>query len=162
MGTKYKGSRVELSALNAFINLMRSANSVDNVLTKTLAENGLTASQFGVIEALYHLGAMNQKTLASKLLVSPGNITMVIDNLEKQKYVSRKKDITDRRNTNIKLTKTGTNLIEEILPFHVKQIVNIFSVLDKSEQKQLREICRKLGMSIKTIQEKTDDKDKKK
>ena len=54
-----------------------------------VAEYDLTAPQFGVLEALYHLGPLCQKDLAAKILKSSGNMTMVIDNLEKRDLVRR-------------------------------------------------------------------------
>jgi MarR family 2-MHQ and catechol resistance regulon transcriptional repressor len=75
-----------------------------------LAQSGsienLTISQFGVLETLYHLGAMCQTEIGSKLLRSGGNITLVIDNLEKQGLVRRQRDTEDRRLVNIHLTLT--------------------------------------------------------
>jgi len=42
-------------------------------------------------------GPLSQKDLGKKLLRSSGNMTMVIDNLEKRKFVGRKRGIKDRR-----------------------------------------------------------------
>ena len=150
MPTKYKGNKKETSALNALINLMRCTNSLSSRINKTCLDSDLTESQFGVLEALYHLGSLNQKKLAEKLLVSPGNITMVIDNLERRDLVKRERSKEDRRYININLTNKGNNLIKKILPTHIKSIVNEFSCLSLSEQDQLRDICRKLGKKHKS------------
>ncbi len=90
MGTHYDGSESEVKTLNAFIKLMRASESINNRLNRHLAEQDLTVSQFGVLEALLHLGPLNQKSLAEKLLKSGGNITLVIDNLEKSGWVAPK------------------------------------------------------------------------
>ena len=42
----------------------------------------MTVSQFGVLEALHHLGPLRQGEISAKLLRSGGNITLVVDNLE--------------------------------------------------------------------------------
>ncbi|NIP31841.1 MAG: MarR family transcriptional regulator [Candidatus Dadabacteria bacterium] len=149
MGTKYKGTKKEITALNAFINLMRCVNSMKSRLNKNFIEFGLTESQFGVLEALFHLGPLSQKELAKKLLVTGGNITMVIDNLEKENLVKRTRDEDDRRFLIIKLTNKGNNLIAEILPKHVDSIVNQFQLLSLKEQIDLRNYCRKIGRSNK-------------
>ncbi|HSG30454.1 MAG TPA: MarR family transcriptional regulator, partial [Thermodesulfobacteriota bacterium] len=83
MATKYKGTRREVGSLNAFINLLRAAGSIEGRLSKNLGGSDLTTSQFGVLEALFHLGPLNQKQLGEKILKSGGNITKVVDNLEK-------------------------------------------------------------------------------
>lgn len=145
MGTKYKGNIREINALNAFININRAVESIGTRINKNLQQKGLTESQFGVLEALLHLGPLCQKEIAEKLLVSGGNITMVIDNLEKRELVKRLRSRKDRRYFNIKLTDKGKNLIKSIFPEHVKTIVREFEILTQDEQKVLRNLARKLG-----------------
>ena len=145
MGTKYKGTQKEIRALNAFINFMRAADSVGSRLSRLLAKHGLTTSQFGALEALYHLGPLSQNDLGSKLLKTSGNITMVVDNLEKRALVKRVRSPEDRRSVSVTLTKDGGSLIESIFPQHVGSIVAEFEVLNPGEQEVLRHLCRKLG-----------------
>ena len=145
MGTHYKGSNEETRTLNAFIKLMRATESLNNRLNKHLADADLTVSQFGVLEALLHLGPQNQKSLGEKLLKSGGNITMVIDNLERCDFVERKRDPEDRRAMLINLTKKGKKFIEDFFPRHLEEIKSEFSVLDKNEKEELARLCKKLG-----------------
>jgi len=145
MGTKYKGTTREIKSLNAFINLLRATNSLEARLSKNLDKFNLTTSQFGVLEALYHLGTMSQKEIGEKMLKSGGNITKVVDNLEKKSLLIREKNLQDRRFYNIKLTQNGKSLIEKIFPDHVKEIVKEFEILTDSELVELRKITRYLG-----------------
>lgn len=145
MGTHYRGSEEEKLTLNAFIKLMRATESLNARLNKHLSDNGLTTSQFGVMEALLHLGPLNQRALGEKLLKSGGNITMVIDNLEKNQWVERKRDPSDRRSVLIHLTTEGEKFIQSFFPQHLEKIKAEFSVLTDGEKKKLGEICKKLG-----------------
>ena len=145
MGTKYKGTTREIKSLNAFINLLRATNSLEARLSKNLDKFNLTTSQFGVLEALYHLGPMSQKEIGKKILKSGGNITKVVDNLEKKSLLIREKNLQDRRFYNIKLTQNGKSLIEKIFPDHVKAIFKEFEILTDSELVELRKITRYLG-----------------
>ncbi len=146
MGTHFKGSSSEVNTLNAFIKLMRATETINNRLNRHLAEADLTLSQFGTLEALLHLGPLNQRTIGEKLLKSGGNITMVIDNLEKCNYVKRKKDPNDRRAVLIHLTNEGRSFIEEFFPKHLEKIKEEFSVLNEDEKDQLAHLCKKLGV----------------
>ncbi|MFO7847747.1 MAG: MarR family transcriptional regulator [Balneolaceae bacterium] len=146
MGTHFKGSKTEVNTLNAFIKLMRSVESLNNRLNRHLAEADLTVSQFGVLEVLHHLGPLNQRAIGEKLLKSGGNITMVIDNLERCGHVNRKKDPNDRRAVLIHLTDSGKEFIEEFFPRHLEKIKEEFSVLTDDEKKELARICKKLGV----------------
>lgn len=146
MRTHYKGSPEEVKALNAYVKLMRAAETVTTRVHKHLADHRLTVSQFGVLEALYHLGPMNQATIAQKILKSTGNITMIIDNLEKRNLVKREKDDKDRRFFKVSLTDEGHDLIQEIFPRHAEIITRELAVLSAGEQDELGRICRKLGL----------------
>jgi MarR family 2-MHQ and catechol resistance regulon transcriptional repressor len=146
MGTHYKGTKKEEKTLNAFIKLMRATESVNSRLNRYLADADLTTSQFGVLEALLHLGPLNQKTLAEKLLKSGGNITMVIDNLEKSSLVERQQDPNDRRAMLIHLTEEGKKFIRSYFPKHLENIMEEFECLSEEELDQLACICKKIGL----------------
>jgi MarR family 2-MHQ and catechol resistance regulon transcriptional repressor len=105
----------------------------------------LTISQFGVLEALFHLGPQCQNVLGNKILKSNSNMTTVIDNLEKRDLVKRERSLEDRRMITIILTEKGKALIEKVLPQHVASIAKQFEVLTPEEHVQLGEILRKLG-----------------
>lgn len=146
MGTRYRGSEEEQRTLNAFIKLTRASESVNSRLARYLAEEKLTISQFGTLEALLHLGPLNQKELGQKLLKSGGNITLVIDNLEKNGLVTRSTNPGDRRSVIINLTPKGQEFIESYFPRHLEKIKEEFSVLTAEEKEELACICKKLGV----------------
>lgn len=146
MPTHYQGSAKEVRALNAFIKLARASDSLLSRLNPLLSSYGLTASQFGVLETLLHVGPLNQSEIAEKLLKSGGNITMVVDNLEKRDLVIRTSGTKDRRITIVDLSPSGRALIKEVFPKHVNNIVHEFSVLEANEQEELGRLCRVLGL----------------
>jgi MarR family 2-MHQ and catechol resistance regulon transcriptional repressor len=145
MGTHYKGSKQEVRALDTFIKLVRATNSLTTRTDRLLAEHGLTAGQFGVLEALLHLGPLHQCDLAQKLLNTGGNVTMIIDNLEKRDMVRRERSKEDRRFVRVHLTEAGNKLISEIFPQHVRDITREVNILTAQEQEELGRLCRKLG-----------------
>ena len=69
-GTRHTGRPDEVRALDAFIKLMRATDSISANLAAHVAEAGVTLGQFGVLEALLHLGPMSQCDLGGKLLRS--------------------------------------------------------------------------------------------
>jgi MarR family 2-MHQ and catechol resistance regulon transcriptional repressor len=88
---------------------------------------------------------MTQCVLGEKLLRSGGNITLVIDNLEKHGLVRRERQTEDRRTIVIHLTPKGLRLIKRVFPGHAKMILKEMSQLEPKEQEDLRRLCRKLG-----------------
>jgi MarR family transcriptional regulator, 2-MHQ and catechol-resistance regulon repressor len=151
MPTHYPGSPEQVKALNAYIRLTRAVESLSARLLTAEKLEGLTVSQLGVLDALNYLGPMVQKDLAGKILKSTGNLSLVIDNLEKRGLVRRERGDRDRRFVTIHLTETGRALIERVMPRHVADITALMSALTPDEQKTLGELCKKLGLSLKTL-----------
>ncbi|MCM2358154.1 MAG: MarR family winged helix-turn-helix transcriptional regulator [Geobacteraceae bacterium] len=136
----------EKKALNAYTKLMRAAESVTARTNRTMAAADLTISQFGVLEALFHKGPLCQRDIAAKILKSTGNITMVIDNLERRELVRRERAVEDRRYLTIHLTDKGQSLIASVFPRVAAAIVEEMGVLTETEQEELGRLCRKLGL----------------
>ena len=146
MGTKYQGTEAEIRALNTYIKVTRAAQSIMDRAMQHLGESNLTPSQFAILEALYHLGTLSQVALAQKLLLSTGNITTVIQNLEKRDLVCRQRSAADQRYMQVSITDTGRALIASIFPSHVQGIVDIMNALTPEEQETLGRLARKLGV----------------
>jgi len=60
MPTHFKGREETIRALNAYVNLIRASDSVAARMGQQIEQSGLTMGQFGVLEALLHLGPMCQ------------------------------------------------------------------------------------------------------
>ena len=144
VGTHYRGTKAERLALEAYIKLQRCAESVvSRVFLRNRME--LTVSQFGVLEALFHLGPLSQGELGGKILRSGGNMTLVVNNLARRGLVGRRRDAQDRRRVVVSLTAKGRGVIESVFPRHVEAIVAELSALSAEEQAQLAALCRRLG-----------------
>ena len=151
MPTHFEGCEGIVRALNAYINLVRASDSVLSRIAVHLESEGVTMGQFAVLEALLHLGPMCQHALAEKLLRSGGNMTLVVDNLQKQGWVKRQRQEKDRRMVEIHLTPRGRRLITRIFPEHAKVIAQVMSELTPEEQEDLRRIARKLGRGAEEL-----------
>ena len=146
MRHRYQGSKAEIRALKTYVKLMRAAESVTTRIHHHLSSTGLTISQFAVLEALYHIGPLSQREIGKKILRSSGNITMVIDNLEKSGLVRRERFEADRRFYIVHLTDKGYDLINKIFPLHTSVIAKDLEVLTAAEQDALGRLCKKLGL----------------
>ena len=128
---------------------MRAAESVTNRVNLPLSRDDLSISQFGVLEALLHLGPMSQKDLAGKILKSHGNISVVVDNLEKRDLVTRTRGaVEDRRVVIVSLTTKGEGLVRSVLPDTEERIRQEMGILSDAELLDLARMCKKLGLRI--------------
>ena len=145
MGTLYDGTPEEVRALNSYIKLQRAADSVLARTTRHLASISLTLSQYGVLDLLFYMGPLRLGQIAEKVLKSEGNITTVVDNLERAGLVIRERSEKDRRAVTVSLTEEGRRLIAEVVPVHIAAIVDAMSILSPMEQEALGQLCRQVG-----------------
>jgi MarR family 2-MHQ and catechol resistance regulon transcriptional repressor len=142
----HRGSAREVLALTTYIKLVRAAESVTARVAPRIAAAGLSASQFGVLEALYHLGPLHQRDLAERILKTSGNVTVVIGNLERRGLVRRIRSMTDRRFILVRLSSKGERLIRRIFPGHATAVTQQICVLSAAEQRTLGRLCRRVGL----------------
>jgi MarR family 2-MHQ and catechol resistance regulon transcriptional repressor len=141
-------SEEEGLSLRLWISLARCYSTVAREVSARISDYGLTAPQFGVLEALYHLGPLTLGELADKLLVTGGNITYVMDRLENQGLVYRDRSGEDRRVVMARLTDEGESLIREVFPGHATFIRELTDGLGQGEQETLRRLLKKWGRGL--------------
>ena len=147
----YKGNKKTAQALDAFVKLMRAANSVSAATNSELAAADLTVSQFAVLEVLYHAGPLCLTEIARKILTTGGNLTLVVNNLEKRGLVQRKQSPEDRRYFSLHLTSKGKHLITEIFPKQATRITQVLDALTSDEQADLARLSKKLGVGASQV-----------
>lgn len=148
MGTHFRGRDDEVRALDAYIKLVRASETFTAWTGAVMEASELSASQFGVLEALLHRGPMHQHEIAKRLLKSGGNVTMVVDNLEKRGMVTRERDPDDRRRVTVRMTESGRDAIERVFPRVKETIIEGMAALTPTEQATLADLCRKLGRAV--------------
>lgn len=137
----------ELS-LRLWIALARCYSTVAREVASRVSDYGLTTPQFGILEALYHLGPLSLGELADKLLVTGGNITYVMDRLEKDGLVERDRSGADRRVVMARLTPKAEALIREVFPGHARFIHELTADLTPEEKATARTLLKRWGMGL--------------
>ena len=148
--TKKYGKKADL-ALSTWVKLARAFASFNKRSMENIRNFELTQPQFAVIEILGHLGPMKVGEICNKMLVSGGNMTLILDNIEKIGYIERIHSREDRRAINIQLTKQGQELFDKIFTSHAEHITKLMSVLSPEEQKTLGDLLKKLGTSVSKV-----------
>lgn len=130
-------------ARKAMIVFRKAQRTIDHQVANSFKNNGITPTQFSVLDVLYSKGEMKICHLISKILATSGNMTVVLRNMEKNGWIYRKVDPDDRRASLIGLTTEGEELIKQTLPEHLDAVYHSMSVLTSSEQEQLITILKK-------------------
>jgi len=105
----------------------------------------LTPPQFYVLATIGYAGGLPFGEIGAKMMVTVSNLTGIVDRLEDKKLVSRKRDAIDRRVVHVVLTDKGAKVYKSAVPLFEKSVARIFSSLDKSQQKELSALFRKLN-----------------
>ena len=98
-----------------------------------------------MLATIGYAGGLPFGEIGAKMMVTVSNLTGIVDRLEEKKVVSRKRDENDRRVVHVVLTEKGTRLYKSTIPLFEKSLVQIFSSLDKPQQKELSVLLRKLN-----------------
>lgn len=142
-----KRSAASQRALKLFVVLQRAINSVRARIQEKADLRGLTETEFGILEAVYHKGPLLLGDVQRKILLSSGGVTYTIDRLAEKGLISRQECPTDRRARYAVLTAKGREVIEEIFPEHAELIEEVMSGLSAREQEEATLLLRKLGLS---------------
>ncbi len=141
---KHYGEENDLN-LKVVIGISRANQAIQKQSAVTFKEGGLTTAQFAVLEALYHKGTLTIQEIIKSILSTGGNMTVVINNLEKEKLIERHVNPEDKRSSLIEITQKGKKIIEEIFPNHLQSLKEVFKVLTIEEKQVLISILKKLS-----------------
>lgn len=99
-------------------------------------ENGLTPQRVRVLVPLLENGPMMMSALKDEMGVSATNITALVDALEKDKMVTRKRHATDRRITLIAITPKAEKIMTENCDSFFDRVGALFSDFSNARQEQ--------------------------
>lgn len=140
---KSYGNRTDKS-MKTWIQLSRAFHKISTKEINYFKLHNLTLNQFKVLEVLYHRGDLNVSSITKLAMSTPGNITVVVKNLKRDKWIETIVDPDDKRSTKLSITQKGIDIIENIFPEHAKNLHDNLSVLNDGELDTLFMLLRKL------------------
>ncbi|RFP87557.1 MarR family transcriptional regulator [Rhodobacteraceae bacterium 63075] len=95
---------------------------------------GVTASQFRVLQIIAENGFATAKTISTRMQVSQGTVTSVVDKLVRDGLALRHKSEQDRRQINIVLTDAGSKILKDAPDPLQQRFVRKFAAMEDWEQ----------------------------
>jgi DNA-binding MarR family transcriptional regulator len=129
-------------AVALWVRMMRLVHAHSGVLNERLRDHELSSAQFDVIAQIGSASRLTQRELADRLLVTEGNVTQLLDRLQRGGYLERH---ADGRCNRLVLTEKGRTIYRELVPEQNALITRQFSVLSDAEQEELSHLLRKLS-----------------
>lgn len=124
-------------SMAVYISMSRVINTLRRENNKLILKHNLTLGQFAVMEALYSRGRLSTGEVMEKILSTSGNIPVIVKNLEKDGFITRKQDEADKRRFILDLTDKGKALMDEIVPENLKFMDELISLWDDDDKEEL-------------------------
>jgi DNA-binding MarR family transcriptional regulator len=145
-----KTSEMDQEAYNAII---ATSKVIRRVGLRLFAEEGMTESQFLALSLLVENGSMLMRRMSDEMLVTPANVTGIMDRLEEKDLVRRTSGNEDRRATIIEITPDGKALYERVAIKKAEMLQKALATFTKDElmtlngllEKFQREMSRSIG-----------------
>ena len=152
---KSKGQAAEHSkeSLRTWLRLLSCETVIEQQLRTLLRQNfSVTLPQFDVLSELERAGdPLTMSQLSKELMVSNGNVTGVIDRLEKTGFVKRVRAEHDRRIQFIELTAKGRKEFNRMASRHERWVAELLSGLSMTEMNRLQDLLLKARESVSNV-----------
>lgn len=133
-------------ACELFLTALRTGEVVAEVEARYLAEHGITPGRFAVMLLLGVDEAITRKPseLAGMIGVTRATMTGLLDTLERDNFVGRAIDPSDRRSMRVESTPACRELLKKVLPGYFRLVSAIPATLTEDERAEFIRISRKL------------------
>ena len=139
------------ASLRLWLRLLSCTTRVEDKIRQKLRESfDITLPRFDLMAQLErHPDGLSMGELSRRMMVTGGNITTIVDQLEKEKLVLREVGANDRRSFTVKLTQAGKDAFTDMASAHEAWVADMFEGLSSDQQSQLYTL---LGAMKKNLQ----------
>jgi DNA-binding MarR family transcriptional regulator len=126
----------------------KSAKKLADEFNRRLQEHGTTRVQWIALFYIGKAGEISQKELSDYMDIKESSMVRLIDRMEKEELVERRKDSEDRRITKIILTDKGKFLIEELMPRGQEFQDDVLKGISKENLEVFKEVLQRMTDNI--------------
>jgi DNA-binding MarR family transcriptional regulator len=132
-------------ALRIWLRLLTCTQMIERVVRTRLRDRfATTLPRFDLMAQLdRHPEGLKMGEISRLLMVTGGNVTAIVDQLEKEGLVERFDEPADRRAFRIHLTRAGEKSFAEMARAHEEWVVDLLSGLSRREQDDLLRLLAK-------------------
>src|SRR5512145_2451583 len=146
MDREFIARREDHSALRIWLRLLTCTQLIERRVRSGLREEfGTTLPRFDLMAQLErHPEGLKMNELSRLLMVTGGNVTAIVDQLEKEALVERIAEPADRRAWLIRLTSAGDKSFAEMARAHEQWVVELLAGMSRREQDELLRLLAKM------------------
>ena len=140
-------------ALRIWLRLLTCTQLIEKQVRARLRSHfATTLPRFDLMAQLErHREGLKMNELSRLLMVTGGNITAIVDQLEKEGLVERLDEPADRRAFRIRLTRAGERGFAEMARAHEEWVVELLARLSRREHEELLKLLAKLKASAMEV-----------
>jgi DNA-binding MarR family transcriptional regulator len=133
-------------ALRIWLRLLTCTQLIERRVRSGLRERfGTTLPRFDLMAQLErHPEGLKMNELSRLLMVTGGNVTAIVDQLEKEGLVERLDEPADRRAFRIRLTRSGEKIFAEMARAHEDWVVELLAGMSRREEDDLLRLLAKV------------------
>jgi DNA-binding MarR family transcriptional regulator len=133
-------------ALRIWLRLLTCTQLIEQRVRAGLREHfATTLPRFDLLAQLErHPEGLKMNELSRLLMVTGGNVTAIVDQLEKETLLERLDEPADRRAFRIRLTRAGERQFAEMARAHEEWVVELLAGLSRREHDELLRLLAKL------------------
>lgn len=105
----------------------------------------LTPKSFGALTVIVENGPLSQAALGETLLIDRTTIVAVVDELERVRYVERRRNAADRRIHSLHATEAGRNALRAAEGIARRCHEEMLAELDVDEREELSALLARIG-----------------
>lgn len=149
---KHDGALTRRVDVRLWLRLLSCSTIIEKRLRRRFAEQfGTTLPRFDILATLdRHSDSLRMSELSRSLLVSNGNVTAVVRQLEADGYLTIRTAPDDRRSSLVSMTPAGHRHFQELAAAHHGWIKGMFEGMDRNQQLALFHLLDQLRQSIGT------------
>ncbi|MGT2464109.1 MarR family winged helix-turn-helix transcriptional regulator [Sinomonas atrocyanea] len=130
------------------LNLVRAANSlVAQLEQEVYRHRGVSYAGFRILFALWVVGPAEPRRLATLASVTRSSTSSVLNTLERDGFVERRRESADRRVVTTQLTDSGLKLVLETLEEHQPLLGNWTEGLSEDDRRTMNDLLHRLMAS---------------
>ncbi|WP_346939003.1 MarR family transcriptional regulator [uncultured Clostridium sp.] len=126
----------------------KSAKKLADEFNRRLQEHGTTRVQWIALFYIGKAGEISQKELSDYMDIKESSMVRLIDRMEKEELVERRKDSEDRRISKIILTDRGKFLKEELMPIGQEFQNDVVKGISKENLEVFKEVLQRMTYNI--------------
>ena len=127
------------ASLRLWLRLLSASTRIEDTIRQRLREQfGITLPRFDLMAQLEREPeGLSMGELSRRMMVTGGNVTTIVDQLEKEQLVQRQQLPGDRRAWRVALTAAGRETFAAMARAHEAWVVELLSPLSDRQQAQL-------------------------